>query len=93
VLEYDHPTGCSITGGYVYRGTRVAALVGHYLYADFCTPFVRSFQYSGSQAINRRDWTTQLHPGGNVSSFGQDQRGELYIMTLGGSLYRIVQAP
>jgi hypothetical protein len=93
LLEYDHPTGCSITGGYVYRGTRVPALAGHYLYADFCTHFVRSFQYSGSQAVDRRDWTPQLDPGGNVSSFGQDQRGELYIMTLGGSLYRIVEAP
>ena len=93
LLEYDHPAGCSITGGYVYRGARVAALAGHYLYSDYCMHFVRSFQYSGSQAVNRRDWTAQLDPGGNVSSFGQDGRGELYIMTLGGSLYRIVQAP
>ena len=93
VLDYSHGEGCSITGGYVYRGTRVRALVGHYLYSDFCTHFVRSFRYSGGQAIDRRDWTAQLDPGGGVSSFGQDARGELYIMTLGGGLYRIVEAP
>jgi hypothetical protein len=93
VLEYDHPTGCSITGGYVYRGTRVPALAGQYLYSDYCTQFVRSFVYSGGQATSRHDWTAELDPGGNVSSFAQDRRGELYIMTLGGSLYRIVAAP
>ena len=93
VIEYDHPTGCSITGGYVYRGTRVAMLSGQYLYADYCTHFVRSFVYSGGQATQPRTWTQQLDPGGNVSSFAQDQRGELYIMTLGGALYRIVPTP
>jgi len=93
VIEYDHPTGCSITGGYVYRGTRVPMLSGQYLYADYCTHFVRSFVYSGGQATQPRTWTQQLDPGGNVSSFAQDQRGELYIMTLGGSLYRIVPTP
>lgn len=93
VLEYNHPTGCSITGGYVYRGTRVPILAGQYLYADYCTHFVRSFVYAGGQATQLHDWTPQLDPGGNVSSFGQDRRGELYILTLGGSLYRIVPTP
>ena len=93
VLEYDHPTGCSITGGYVYRGTRVPMLAGQYLYSDYCTHFVRSFVYSGGQATSPHDWTTELDPGGNVSSFAQDRRGELYIITLGGSLYRIVPTP
>jgi glucose/arabinose dehydrogenase len=93
VLEYDHPTGCSITGGYVYRGARVPLLSGQYLYADYCTHFVRSFVYSAGQATSLRNWTPQLDPGGNISSFAQDQRGELYIMTLGGSLYRIVPTP
>ena len=93
LLEYDHPTGCSITGGYVYRGTRVPMLSGQYLYSDFCSHFVRSFVYSGGQATSLRNWTPQLDPGGNVSSFAQDQRGELYIMTLGGALYRIVPTP
>ena len=93
VVEYDHPTGCSITGGYVYRGTRVPLLSGQYLYSDYCTHFVRSFVYSGGVAAQPRDWSDYLDPGSNVSSFAQDQRGELYILTLGGSLYRIVATP
>ena len=95
VLDYPHGTGggCSVTGGYVYRGTAIPALVGHYLYADYCTHFVRSFRFSGGQAIDRRDRTAQLDPGRNISSFGEDARGDLYILTLAGGLYRIVEAP
>lgn len=93
VLQYDHSQGCSITGGYVYRGTRVPVLSGQYLYADYCSHFVRSFVHSGGQATQLRDLTQYLDPHANVSSFAQDQRGELYILTLGGSLYRIVPTP
>jgi hypothetical protein len=93
VLEYSHGDGCSITGGYVYRGTRVPALAGHYLYSDYCTHFVRSFRYVGGQATDRRDRTTQLDPGGSVTSFGEDGRGELYVVVHGGRLYRVVEAP
>jgi hypothetical protein len=94
VLEYGHTGGaCSITGGYVYRGTRVPSLVGHYLYADYCAGFVRSFRYVGGQATDRQDRTAQLDPQGSVSSFGEDARGELYVMTLGGELWRVVEVP
>ncbi len=94
LVEYGHSSGaCSITGGYVYRGTRVPALTGNYLYADYCNGMVWSFRLVGGAATGARDWTPQLSPGGGVSSFGQDARGELYIMTLGGSLYRIVEVP
>ena len=94
VLVYDHTTnGCSITGGYVYRGSRIPFLTGQYLYADYCTHFVKSFKYAGGQATQLRNLTSTLDPHGNVSSFAQDARGELYIMTLGGSLYRIIPAP
>jgi hypothetical protein len=92
VLEYDHQIGCSITGGYVYRGTRVPVLSGQYLYADFCSHFVHALSFSGGQVIDI-DLTTQLDPHGDVSSFAEDGRGELYIITLGGSLYRIVAVP
>jgi glucose/arabinose dehydrogenase len=93
VLEYSHNDGCSITGGYVYRGSRVPALTGRYLFSDFCNYFVRSFVYLGGQATERIDLTGQLDPHAGVSSFGEDARGELYIVTLGGTLYRIVKAP
>jgi len=93
IFEYDHNFGCSITGGYVYRGTRVPLLAGHYLFADYCTHFVRSVKYSGGQLMQVYDWTPALDPHTSVSSFGQDGRGEVYIVTLGGTLYRIVPTP
>jgi len=93
VLEYSHLDGCSVTGGYVYRGTRVPALVGHYLYSDYCTGFIRSFRYVGGQAIDQRERTAQLDPGGSVSSFGEDGRGEVYVVVHGGELYRVVEVP
>jgi len=54
------------------------------------THFVRSINSANGQVYN---WTGQIDPGDNVSSFGQDGRGELYIVTLGGRLFRIVQTP
>jgi len=94
VLEYDHSGGnCTIIGGYVYRGTRVSALAEHYLYADYCSGVVKSFRYVAGAVTDQRDWTAELSPGRFVTSFGQDARGELYIMTQGGTLYRIVPKP
>ena len=94
IHEYHHSMGCSIVGGYVYRGAAIPALVGHYLYADFCTNKVWSFIYNGSQVSNLTDRTAELDPPGpeaiaNIVSFGQDANGELYICTLSGSVYRI----
>lgn len=90
VLEYSHGEGCSITGGYVYRGANLPTLSGHYLYADYCSGFIRSFRYVGGDAVDRRDWSSVLAPGTGISSFGQDAVGELYVMTLSGNVYRIV---
>jgi glucose/arabinose dehydrogenase len=93
VVEYQHSPACSVTGGYVYRGTRVTQLIGHYLYADYCSGFVGSFLLSGGAATQGRDWTSQLSPGGSIVSFGEDARGELYIVNYLGGVYRIVPAP
>jgi len=87
-VEYNHGSGCSITGGYVYRGAAVPALQGTYFYADFCLGFVRSFRMVNGQVNNHADWTA-LNPGGNITSFGEDAAGELYVMTSGGGLFRI----
>jgi glucose/arabinose dehydrogenase len=90
VIDYPHADGaCSITGGYVYRGQALPVLRGRYLYADYCAGWVRSFTLVGGQATDPRDWP-DLAPGSGVTSFGHDGRGELYIMTQGGALYRIV---
>lgn len=89
VLEYSHASGCSITGGYVYRGAAIPALQGHYFYADYCSGWVRSFRLQDGQAVDQFQWPT-LAPGGAVPSFGQDAAGELYVMNAGGQVFRIV---
>jgi len=94
VLEYSHADGsCSVIGGYVYRGKAVPVLAGQYLYADLCSGWGKSFQFAAGRAGNLQNWTTQLGTGPNVSSFGEDARGELYIVNLGGKVYRIVAGP
>jgi glucose/arabinose dehydrogenase len=91
LVEYDHSgSACSITGGYVYRGSAVPALQGTYFYGDFCARFVRSFRLVNGMATEQADWAA-LNPGGNITSFGEDEAGELYIMTSNGGLFRIVQ--
>jgi glucose/arabinose dehydrogenase len=92
VLDYGHSQGCSVTGGYVYRGAAVPTLVGHYFYADYCEGWVRSFRLNGGAVTDARDWAS-LRPGGQITSFGEDARGELYLMTAGGQVFRIVATP
>src|SRR5947207_6482614 len=95
--EATHPTGCSITGGFVYRGCRMPDLRGRYFYSDFCRGFIRSFR--GGGPATAQDHTAALFPGGrlNVSSFGLDARGELYVVHRGGgsdgAVYEIVPGP
>ncbi|MDX2206820.1 MAG: PQQ-dependent sugar dehydrogenase [Gemmatimonadales bacterium] len=93
VLEYSHAEGCSITGGVVYRGNAVAMLAGHYLYADFCAGWVRSFRLVGGAVQNATTWPALAPPGGGVTSFGVDAAGEAYLMTSGGSVYQVVLGP
>lgn len=89
VLDYPHTDGaCSVIGGYVYRGTAMPSLRGTYFYADYCAGFVRSFRFATGQAANHTDWPL-LHRNG-ITSFGEDAQGELYLMTQGGSLYKLV---
>jgi len=89
VLDYDHGQGCSVTGGYVYRGAAIPALQGHYLYADYCGGWVRSFQWQNGQATDQQDRPT-LSPGSLITSFGEDAAGELYILQQSGEVFRIV---
>ena len=90
VHEYSHAAGCSITGGYVYRGAAIPALVGHYFFADYCSGFVSSFRYLDGEIKDYRPWTTEIGDIGNPTSFGVDDAGELYITSTDGRLYRIV---
>jgi len=90
-VEYPHSGGaCSISGGYVYRGGAIPSLTGTYLYADFCNGKVWSIAYPSAVVADR---SAELRPGDGVSSFGEDARGELYILQLGGSVHKIVPSP
>ena len=89
MIEYDHSQGCSIIGGYVYRGSAIPMLPGTYFYGDLCTGFVRSFRFVGGQVTQQNEWPL-LAPGGSITSFGEDAQGELYILTLAGGLFRVV---
>lgn len=92
VLDYDHSAGCSVTGGYVYRGSALPALLGHYFYGDYCNGWVRSFRLQGQTVSQEFDWTS-LRPGGQITSFGEDARGELYVLIASGKVFRIVAVP
>ena len=92
VVEYGHDAGCSITGGFVYRGAAVPAIEGHYFYADYCTDFVRSFRWTGDSAADQASWPDLSPPGGGITSFAEDRAGELYVLSARGEIYRIVAA-
>jgi hypothetical protein len=92
VVEYDHGEGCSITGGFVYRGSALPELRGHYFFSDFCSGFVRSFRLAGGAAVEERSWP-DLEPGGSIPSFGEDADGELYLLTREGSVHKIAPRP
>jgi glucose/arabinose dehydrogenase len=92
-VDYGRTGGaCSVTGGYVYRGTASALqnVRGTYFYGDFCAGFVRGFKVVNGAVAEHTDWSASLGPGGRITSFGEDAAGELYVMTAEGSLFRIV---
>jgi glucose/arabinose dehydrogenase len=85
VATYGHDLGCSVTGGYVYRGAAVPKLQGQYLYADFCSGRLWAVPADGSGRRKVREIGTVPQP----SSFGEDDRGEVYVTSFDGGLYRL----
>jgi glucose/arabinose dehydrogenase len=87
VVEYTHADGCSVTGGYVYRGRAIPKLVGHYLYSDFCKGWLRSFRDLDGRTSEEREYAVpNLGP---VTSFGEDAKQELYVLSANGLVYRL----
>jgi glucose/arabinose dehydrogenase len=88
VAEYSHSTGgCSVTGGYVYRGKTVPAAVGRYFYGDYCSGTIWSFKISGGKAVGLRREPFELK---GLSSFGEGAAGELYLMSVdSGAVVRL----
>jgi glucose/arabinose dehydrogenase len=91
VLEVEHGDAgtCSITGGIVYRGAALPQLNGHYFYSDYCGGYLRSFLYSDGTATDPRDWSEQVGVAGQVTGFGVDGAGEMYVTTT-GQLLKVV---
>ncbi|HET6837517.1 MAG TPA: PQQ-dependent sugar dehydrogenase [Gemmatimonadales bacterium] len=89
-VSYQHPDGCSVVGGFVYRGTAIPGLQGTYFYSDFCGGWVRSFRMEGGVRVGDTEWAS-LDTGEFVTSFGEDAVGELYLLTEEGGVYKIVQ--
>ena len=88
IAEYTHVNGnCSVTGGYVYRGTLQPDLVGQYVLGDYCSGRLWTIAANGSSLLFHRD------TGALISSFGEAENGELYMTDHAGSLYRVVGAP
>ena len=88
VLDYPQNGDCSVTGGYVYRGAAIQGLEGHYLYSDYCGGWLKSFRYSTGVAVERKDWG--IPDIGNVTSFGVDYAGEIYMIATSG-IHKILQ--
>jgi hypothetical protein len=86
VQAYSHGVGCSVTGGFVYRGKSRRDLVGRYFYGDYCSGTVWSLRVRNGRATGLRKEPYRI-PG--LSSFGEDARGGLYAVSEGGTVYRI----
>jgi hypothetical protein len=88
-LEYGHGDGCSITAATCTAAERWPGMRGTYFYSDFCRGWLRSFRMANGAVADRRDW--KVGTIGNVTSFGEDAQGELYLLA-GGRVLRIVPA-
>ena len=88
VLEYAHLDGCSVTGGYVYRGSNIPGLAGYYLYGDYCLGWIRGFRFANGAATEPVDLTSDLVTGAppQISSFGEDASGEIYVVDRSGGV-------
>ena len=83
---YDRDAGCSVTGGFVYRGSALPAAQGRYFFGDYCTGIVWSLRATagGARDVRRERFTVD-----ELSSFGEDASGELYLVSLAGTIYRL----
>lgn len=87
ILEYSHSLGCSITGGYRYRGREMPEHFGTYFFGDYCSGRI----WGGTENLETGTWTSTelLDSDLSISTFGEDEEGELYVADLGGTLYRL----
>jgi len=89
-VEYTHANGCSVTGGFVYRGSAIPGLVGTYFYGDFCAGRIHSFVFEGGIVTKHQDRAGELGVVSQLSSFGYDSAGAVYVTSLTGQVFKIV---
>lgn len=85
VVEYTHSQGCSVTGGYVYRGTKLPSLVARYVFGDYCTGTIWTIPRTARGPATK---SLLMDTSYRISSFGEDESGELYVVDHGGTVYR-----
>jgi len=89
IAEHSHEEGCSVTGGYVYRGASFPGMQGFYFYSDFCSGRIWALRYDGTAWQRSPPFET----GFLVTTFGEDEAGELYVTNAGGgAIFQVVQA-
>ncbi len=87
IYEYSHQSGgCSISGGYVYRGSKIPALVGDYVFTDYCDSTLRAIREQDGKLTGQRDLGLKAN---QVTAFGEGPDGELYVLSQGDGLQRI----
>jgi glucose/arabinose dehydrogenase len=87
IYEYSHDGGgCSVSGGYVYRGAKIPDLRGAYVFSDYCDSALRAITQKGGKLADQRDLGAKSN---QVAAFGQDQDGELYVLSQGDGLQRL----
>ena len=87
--------GCSVTGGYVYRGSNITGLSGTYFFADYCSGNIWTFKVTDGENLEFRNRTQEINLGGGeftnyISSFGEDNSGELYLVDYSGEIYKLI---
>jgi glucose/arabinose dehydrogenase len=89
IFEYGHELGCSVTGGFVYRGRAVPGARGRYFFGDYCSGSIWSFVVAGGRATDLRQHGFVVE---DLTSFGEGLDGELYLLSYGGTVYQLAAA-
>ncbi len=87
MYEYSHANGCSVTGGFVYRGSKIPAAQGRYFFGDYCSGTIWSLSMQGGRATDVRTHSFTVD---QISSFGENAAGELLLVSqANGAIYRL----
>ena len=94
-IQQPEMDGCSITGGYVYRGKELNDFYGRYIFGDYCTGKIWSFIYKDNEVKDLQDHTNDILESMDkkefyLSSFGEDNDGEIFIIDYNGTIYRLI---